>query len=269
MRRHLMHMICCLCAGTATASEVNHAAERIQNPMADAIKIPLENQFDQNVGHKGATQYTFGLKPSMASGAAPGWIGIHRLNIPFIYQPGLVSGEKDSFGLGDIQYESFYGPAGLHTFYWGIGPLFEVPTATDNQLGSRKWSAGLGGTGSIVKGPLVAGARVNHLWSFAGSGSYHVRRSTIEYFAYLNFAHGWFIGTSPVNVADWEANSDDRWIVPIGGGIGKVFANDRHATVFKLDGYHYAEKPASGAEWLLLFEIQFLFDEGSFIEQNQ
>jgi hypothetical protein len=29
--------------------------------------------------------------------------------------------------------------------------------------------------------------------------------------------------TSPIITANWEADSDNRWTVPIGGGIGRVF----------------------------------------------
>ena len=34
---------------------------------------------------------------------------------------------------------------------------------------------------------------------------------------------GWYLTTSPVITANWEADSDNRWTLPIGGGIGRVF----------------------------------------------
>lgn len=258
-----------LIAGTSLAKEMTDWAMLAQNPMADLIQLPIENHFSQGVGHKNGTEYVLNLKPTIPSELSADWILINRIDVPFIYQPGLVPGDGDSHGLGDIQYESFYGPAGTRTFYWGLGPLFEIPTATDNSLGSQKWSAGLGGVGTFVKGPWVVGARANHLMSFAG-GSDHpdVDRTTLEYFAYLNLGHGWSLGTSPINTANWEAPQDDVWTVPVGGGIGKVVMNGRAPINFKLEAYHYIEQPVTGAEWQLLFEIQFLLPEDIFFKKS-
>ena len=38
-----------------------------------------------------------------------------------------------------------------------------------------------------------------------------------------NLPKGWYLTTSPVITANWEARSDNRWTVPIGGGIGRIF----------------------------------------------
>jgi hypothetical protein len=37
-----------------------------------------------------------------------------------------------------------------------------------------------------------------------------------------NLPGGWFLTSSPSIPANWEADSDNRWTVPIGGGVGKV-----------------------------------------------
>ncbi|MEA2068952.1 MAG: neuromedin U [Verrucomicrobiota bacterium] len=246
----------------ALAKEPGNWAQLAQNPMADVMKLPVVNQFNQGVGHKEGTEYILSFKPSMVSDLSNDWNLVNRFDVPFIYQPGLAPGNSDAHGLGDIRYESFYGPSGERTFYWGIGPLLEIPSATDNTFSTKKWSTGLGGTGTVAKGPFVIGARANHLWSFAGDGNEpDVNRSTIEYFAYCNLGRGWSLGTSPINIANWEAPQDETWTIPIGGGIGKVLMNGRQPINLKLEAYHYAEQPATGAEWQLLFEIQFLFNE--------
>ncbi len=248
-----------LLIATGLANESNDWAIQSQNPLADLLKCPLVNQFNQGAGYKDGTEYTLALNPSMPSKISDQWILINRLHIPFIYQPGLTSGQSDAHGLGDIQYESFYGPIGDRIFHWGIGPMIEIPSAFNNALGSRKWSAGLGGIGTVIKGPFVVGLRTNHLRSFAGGGNYpDIDLTTLEYFAYWNIGRGWSLGTSPINTANWEATSDEIWTVPVGGGIGKVIMNGRMPINFKLEAYHYIEQPATGAEWALLFEIQFL-----------
>ena len=46
---------------------------------------------------------------------------------------------------------------------------------------------------------------------------------TLQYFVNYNFDGGWNALTSPIMTADWEADSDHRWTVPIAGGFGKLF----------------------------------------------
>jgi hypothetical protein len=31
------------------------------------------------------------------------------------------------------------------------------------------------------------------------------------------------VTTAPIVTADWNADSDERWTVPVGGGIGHIF----------------------------------------------
>ena len=250
-----------LAAGVmACAAEVpSEWAALSQNPMADVMRLPVQNRFDQGVGYKDNTQYNLIFKPTMASDVAENWIMINRFDVPLIYRPGIEPGAPDDHGLADIQYESLYGPSGWRRFYWGVGPLFEIPSATDSGLGSKKWSAGLGGTAAWVGDSFVIGAGANHLVSFAGAGPEQVERSTIAYWAYWNFPRGWWIGTSPNNIADWQLPTDQVWTVPVGGGFGKVFVNGRYPINVKLEAYTFVEPPPTGAEWSLLFEVEWLF----------
>ena len=257
-------LLCCAVA----AEEPSDWAKIAQNPMADIIKMPIENHFDFGYGHKDQVRYRMQYKPSMVSGLSEHWNMVNRLDIPFVYQPGTVPGEKDSFGFGDTTYESFYGPAGERVFYWGFGPAFQIPTATDNQLGNKKWSAGIGGTGTLVKGPLVAGVRANHLWSFAGDKNRpDVNLTTIEYYLYANLGNGWWIGTSPVNTVDWEA--DEAWTIPLGGGFGKVITNGRRPVSLSLEAYTDPEAPQYEADWSLMLNIEFLFTPDSLLKQSR
>lgn len=249
-------------AGSSATGEQTDRAKMAQNPMADVIKMEFNNSFNQGYGHKDQTEYALTYKPSMVSALSEQWNIVNLIDVSFLYQPGRVPGEKDSFGIGDTTYESFIGPSGEHTFYWGIGPSLQIPTATDNQLGTRKWSAGLGGTGTIVKGPIVAGVRANHLWSFAGDDDRaDVNLSTIEYFLYANLGDGWWIGTSPVNTANWEADQNEIWTIPVGGGFGKMFMSGDQPINLKLEAYSFLEAPAYEADWSIMLGIQLLLPE--------
>ena len=75
----------------------------------------------------------------------------------------------DETGLGDIQYQGFLSPKDSGGIIWGAGPVVNVPSATDDFLGSEKWSAGAGVVVLTIQGPWVIGGLVNNIWSFAGS----------------------------------------------------------------------------------------------------
>ena len=93
-----------------------------------------------------------------------------------------------------------------------------------------------------------------------------MNRSTIAYFAYYNFSHGWWVGTDPENTADWEQPADSVWTVPVGGGFGKVVSKGKHAINLKFEGYYFVEQPTTGAEWTAAFEIEWLFNKNSFFK---
>jgi hypothetical protein len=72
-------------------------------------------------------------------------------------------------------------------------------------------------------GHWVIGVLVNNVWSVAGDSSRpDVNQMLIQYFVDYNLKRGWYIVTSPILTADWEAKSGNRWVVPFGGGLGRI-----------------------------------------------
>jgi hypothetical protein len=60
---------------------------------------------------------------------------------------------------------------------------------------------------------------VLNLWSFAGDEDRaNVNAMTFQPFLNYNLPKGWYLTSSPLITANWEA--DNRWTVPIGGGCG-------------------------------------------------
>jgi hypothetical protein len=45
----------------------------------------------------------------------------------------------------------------------------------------------------------------------------------IQPFVNYNLPAGWFLVSAPIITANWAASSDDQWLVPIGGGVGRAF----------------------------------------------
>lgn len=241
------------------ASEEDLAKET-QNPVSDLISVPFESNFNFGVGPNDDLQYILYVQPVVPFRLSKDWNLITRTIIPLIDQPELGPGVGDVFGLGDIQLSLFLSPAKSGALIWGIGPIFQFPTATDDALGSDKWSAGPTAAALTIRGPWVAGALVNHLWSFAGDDDRaDVNQTLIQPIVNYNLPGGWFLSSVPYITANWEKDGDDRWTVPIGIGVGKVHRFGTQPVSLQLTPYYNVVRPDDAAEWTLQFRINFLF----------
>lgn len=241
------------------ASEEDLAKET-QNPVSDLISVPFESNFNFGVGPNDDLQYILYVQPVVPFRLSEDWNLITRTIIPLIDQPELGPGVGDVFGLGDIQLSQFLSPAKSGALIWGIGPIFQFPTATDDALGSDKWSAGPTAAALTIRGPWVAGAVVNHLWSFAGDDDRaDVNQTLIQPIVNYNLPGGWFLSSVPYITANWEKDGDDRWTVPIGIGVGKVHRFGTQPVSLDLAAYYNVVRPDDAAEWTLQFRINLLF----------
>ena len=70
--------------------------------------------------------------------------------------------------------------------------------------------------------------------------------------------------TAPIITANWEADSGDRWIVPVGGGVGKIFAIGSQKINGQAQAFYNVVKIDSldGPDWSLRLQLQFLFPKG-------
>lgn len=234
-------------------------AKTSQNPIGSLISVPFENNFDFGVGPEDALVYVLNLKP-----VYPVNLGtvnlINRFIAPVIYQEERFEGEGSEFGLGDFTYQAFFTPAAPGTVLWGLGPALIAPTNTDERLGVDKWSAGPALVVLAKPGPWLVGSLVQNVWSFAGDDDEpDVRFFSFQYFINFNFESGWYLSSTPTITADWEADEDERWTVPFGGGVGRLVRFGKLPIDFKLQGFVYAEKPKNDADWSLQFQMKFLF----------
>ena len=252
-------------------------AKQSQNPIGSVINVPFENNGYFGGGPSDASAYVLNVKP-----VYPITIGevnlISRLVLPVIWLEGqdqdslggdglglgesmeVFPGTGSEFGLGDTTYQGFFSPAKPGKVIWGIGPALVMPTATSNRLGSDKWSAGPAAVALAMPGKWVVGALAQNVWSFAGdSDARDVNKFIFQYFINYNLEKGWYLTTTPILSANWEASSGNEWTVPIGGGFGRLVKFGKQAVDFKLQGFWNAVKPDLGPDWSLQFTVKFLF----------
>jgi hypothetical protein len=233
-----------------------------QNPVSMLISVPFQSNWNFNTGPRNKTQHILNIQPVYPISLNDDWNLITRTIFPILSQPSFAPGMDRENGLGDIQFSAFFAPAESGKIIWGVGPSIRFPTATDDVLGSEKWSAGPSAVALTMKGPWVFGGLVQNIWSFAGDDDRsHVNQFLLQPFINYNLPDSWYINSSPVITADWAADdSDDRWTVPIGGGVGKIFTIGKLPVNCSLATYYNVETPDNGGpDWQVRFQIQFLF----------
>jgi hypothetical protein len=163
-----------ICAAGQADDSNTELAKKTQNPVADLISVPFQNDFNFSAGPKDATIYVLNVQPVIPLKLTEDWNLITRIITPIINQPSLFEGADSAFGLGDINPTFFLSPAKPSALIWGVGPTFTLPTATDSLLGTSKWSMGPAAVALTIQGPWVFGALANQQWSFAGWGDQDV-----------------------------------------------------------------------------------------------
>jgi hypothetical protein len=246
---------------SANAEDKSEAlARETQNPVAKLISVPLQNNFNFNVGPNHVTQYILNIQPVIPISLNDKWNLITRTIMPIISQPSAGPGIPSAAGLGDINPTFFLSPAGgSKKFIWGLGPTFTLPTATEPLLGNQEWCAGPAAVALTMQGHWVAGALVNQQWSFAGWGNHYVSAFLTQPFVNYNLPHGWYLSSGPIITANWEASSGNQWTVPVGGVFGKLQWFGKLPINFSLQTFANVVRPSGGPTWQLRFQIQFLF----------
>ena len=246
--------------GEGGGASEEELAKAVQNPVADLISVPFQNNFNFGIGPNEVCQWVMNFQPVIPITLSKDWNLITRTILPTINMPSPAPGIPHVWGLGDLNPTLFLSPARPGKFIWGVGPTFTLPTATDSLLGNAKWCAGPSVVALTMQGHWVIGALANNQWSYAGWGSEDVNAMLVQPFINYNLPHGWYLTMAPIITANWKADSDNRWTVPIGGGVGKIVHLGRLPVNLQLAGYYNVEKPKEfGADWQLRFQFQFLF----------
>jgi len=233
-------------------------AKQDQNPITRFYVMRFEDNAQFGFGPDDEVLNFFRIQPLIPWHLGDDWTLLTRVIIPIAHSPW----PEPTDGLSDISLIAFLTPARGGDFVWGIGPAFLLPTATDESLGTRKWSAGPAAAGIVTSGPWVVGAVVQNLWSFAGDEDrMDVNTMTLRPIVNYNLPKGWYLTTSPSIGANWKADADNRWLVPLGGGVGKVFRLFGQRMSTTVEFYYHAVSPEIGPDWQLRVQHSFLYPD--------
>jgi hypothetical protein len=233
-------------------------AMKLQNPVANLISVPIQNNWDFGIGSNAAMRYLVNVQPVVPFSIGEDWNLITRTIMPMIHAESSLPGGGDVGGLGDIVQSYFFSPkAPVRGWIMGGGPVFLYPSASDDALGAQKWGAGP--TAVLLKQAKgwTYGALANHLWSFAGNESRQDVSATLlqPFISYTTKTYT-TLGLNTESTYDWENN---QWLVPINLQVSQLLKFGSQPVQFTFGGRYYPEKPKNGAEWGLRFAVTLLF----------
>ena len=256
-----------LCAiGVAFAASVEAAesqeelAKQAQNPLAKVISLPFQDNVYLGIGpEEDQTGNVLNIQPVIPVGLSEDWNLITRTVIPVISEPGFFPGQERVNGIGDIQFSAVLSPVRSSGFIWGVGTVVQLPSHTNHRLGNDHWGLGPGVVAlSMEKGsPWVYGALINNVWSGGSGDDPSYNHLLLQPFVNYNFSNGLYLVSSPIITADWKEELSNRWTVPLGGGIGKVFHLGRLPVNTQFQAFYNVRTPeAAGGDWTLRFQLQ-------------
>jgi len=111
--------------------------ERAQ-PFEDSVKLSIQSSTGFELGPHHNAGDSFNFQPLVPFSLNAQWNLIARPSLTVTYLPS----PHEEFGLADLQTSFFLTPAKATTWIWGVGPIFQFPTASSSELGTGRWSAG-------------------------------------------------------------------------------------------------------------------------------
>jgi len=258
-------LACVLVTTAAYAAEEDDQqadlAKKLQNPIADLISVPIENNWDFHIGPADAMKYTANIQPVIPVSISEDWNVVVRTILPVIYAESPVAGGASHSGLGDTTQSFFLSPTNEFCgWILGAGPVMYYPTATDPVLGAGQWGAGPTIVALRQEHGFTYGILANQIWSFSGWRDERLSATFLQPFlTYTTKKHTTFI-VNTESTYDWVHS---QWTVPLNFEIQQLVKIGKQPIAFELGGRYYADKPNGGPDWGVRFTVTLLFPKKS------
>jgi hypothetical protein len=244
-----------------SAQDEAELAKMLSNPIASLIIIPIQADYNENLGpNEEGSVWQINIQPVIPFTLNEEWNLISRTILPIIDQEDIPTVGLGESGIGDTVQSLFLSPqkptqGGI---IWGAGPVFLLPTASDDVLGGEKW--GIGPTAVALKqdGPWTYGALTNHIESIAGDDNRaDISLTLLQPFLTYRTRTMTTLALEAGSTYDWE---NEQWSVPINFSVQQLLKIGKMPLQIAAGVRYWATSPDNGAEdWGIRLTLTFLF----------
>lgn len=174
-------------------------------------------------------------------------------------EPGMEAAD----GINDLLTGFWFSRRGAHHGRHHFAPGFaaQFPTATDDTLGSEKWSIGPSFDYEYENGRLFAGAIALQVWSVAGDPQRKdVNMLMIKPFVVFTVNDNWDLVYMPYGVSVyWNKAAGEKVYFPLGGGAQRHFRLGSIELNLGAQLFNNVVRPTKGTVWDLRFLVELVF----------
>ncbi|MBK0399528.1 hypothetical protein H0I76_10020 [Limibaculum sp. M0105] len=204
-------------------------AKQLQNPIANLISVPIQSNFDFDLGPADGWRSTTNIQPVIPITLGDDWNMISRTIAPVIYQDDVAGDSGSQFGLGDTLQSLFLSPqkpvkTPMGNLVWGVGPAAQIPTSTDRLLGLGTFGLGPTGVALFQQGPWTYGALLNHVWGVVETRDNlpDLNNTFMQPFIVYTTQSAWSFSVNSELNYNWDAQSGEHLAGPINFGVAKL-----------------------------------------------
>jgi len=261
-------LLLCAIVGVApvAADEASEAYEtslamQLSNPVAALISVPMQLNYDRDIGPgDDGDRWLLNVQPVIPFGLNERWNLISRTILPVAQQSDIFPGAGTQTGVGDVLQSLFLSPKAptASGWIWGAGPVFLLPTGSDDLLTTDKWGAGPTAVMLKQSNGWTRGVLANYVRSFAGDDDRADISSTfVQPFLTYTTGDQWTFAINTESTYDWE---DEQWSVPVNATVSKLTRFGSQLVSLGGGARYWLDSPHGGAEGFgLRFTITLLF----------
>lgn len=235
-------------------------ALKLENPLARILVLPIAMRYEDGVGvGSDGSRYSLRLNPRLPFVLNDDWHLISQSELLWMSQSD-VSGPGSDDGLGDLTQAFLFSPDRSIAWntYWGLGPSFVVPIASNDALGSRKFSLGPALSFFRQSDSWTAGLLIAHVWSVAGdSDAADVSFTRIQPLVAYTTSTSTTLSLGLDGRYNW---TQEKWQLPLLLSLSQLTLIAKHPLKFALGAELDLANDSSGADWGLQFKVSIPFE---------